>query len=311
MSRAIKMIKSQLKNFQLNDSDELKNCSVSPLEDNLFKWNATIIGPPNSPYDGGLFALEIEFPESYPFNPPKIKFKTKVYHCNIDNKTGEISLHILNKGWSPSIPISKVVSSIYSLLQDPNPNNPLIPDIGKLYQVSTKEYNKIACEWSIKYANANTRNQYLNFYTFNIIHKCLLNIFGTMASLIEPVIIEMEGTLIDELPRNVEKKRQMERLQKSENDKIVIKQEKEKMERGKPKHYIHVRTITGKTLTIYCWIEDTIFDIKNNIKQIENIDIDSQTLLYAGKQLQNDKTLQTYNIGYRSTITLVLRFRGA
>ena len=100
------------------------NCSAGLVNNNLFTWEATIIGPCNTVYSGGIFRLIISFPNNYPFKPPKVKFKTRMYHPNIDN-FGSICLDILKKNWSPVLNIVKLLLSICSLLTDPNPDDPL------------------------------------------------------------------------------------------------------------------------------------------------------------------------------------------
>ena len=90
----------------------LPNCSAYLLNDNdLFTWEAKIIGPENSPYHNGVFKLRIEFPQDYPFKPPKIVFLTKIYHCNI-NSSGGICLDILKDMWSPALTVNKILLSI-------------------------------------------------------------------------------------------------------------------------------------------------------------------------------------------------------
>ena len=72
----------------------------------VFYWQATIMGPPDSPYQGGVFFLTIHFPTDYPFKPPKVAFSTRIYHPNI-NSNGSICLDILRSQWSPALTISK------------------------------------------------------------------------------------------------------------------------------------------------------------------------------------------------------------
>ena len=127
------------------------NCSAGPEGDNLYEWRATIMGPSESPYQGGVFFLSVSFPENYPFKPPKIKFLTKVYHPNV-NANGNICLDILKENWSPALTISKVLLSVCSLLTDPNPDDPLVPEIANIYKRDRKIYVKTAREWTQKYA---------------------------------------------------------------------------------------------------------------------------------------------------------------
>ena len=93
--------------------DPPPNCSAGKVGDDLFYWQATIVGPDDSPYSGGVFFLDIHFPVDYPFKPPKVSFTTKVYHMNISS-TGGICLDILKDKWSPAITINKV-NLIYRL----------------------------------------------------------------------------------------------------------------------------------------------------------------------------------------------------
>jgi ubiquitin-protein ligase len=113
------------------------------ISDDIFSWKATIMGPPGSPYEGGVFFLKINFPQEYPFKPPKVKFETKVYHCNV-NATGEICMDILKDNWSPALTISKVLLSISSLRTEPNPAEPLMAEIAALYQSNRAEHDKVS-----------------------------------------------------------------------------------------------------------------------------------------------------------------------
>lgn len=131
--------------------DPPANCSAGPVGDDLFHWQATIMGPEDSPYSGGVFFLDIHFPADYPFKPPKVSFTTRIYHCNI-NSNGGICLDILKEQWSPALTISKVLLSICSLLTDANPDDPLVPDIAQLYKNNRTQHDATAREWTAKYA---------------------------------------------------------------------------------------------------------------------------------------------------------------
>lgn len=122
-----------------------------PVEEDMFHWQATIMGPPDSPYAGGVFLVTIHFPPDYPFKPPKVAFRTKVFHPNI-NSSGSICLDILKEQWSPALTISKVLLSICSLLTDPNPDDPLVPEIAHMYKTDRTKYESTARSWTQKYA---------------------------------------------------------------------------------------------------------------------------------------------------------------
>ena len=131
--------------------DPPANCSAGLLDDDLYHWQATLMGPSESPYQGGVFFLNISFPMDYPFKPPKVVFQTKIYHPNI-NSNGIICLDILKEQWSPALTVSKVLLSISSLLCDPNPDDPLVPEIANLYKTNIKQFNESARNWTKKFA---------------------------------------------------------------------------------------------------------------------------------------------------------------
>ena len=147
---ALKRIQRELKDML---KTPVENVSAGPTnEKDVFTWKATIIGPNDSPYQGGVFNLDIKFPSDYPFKPPKISFSTKIYHPNI-NSSGSICLDILGNHWSPVLTISKVLLSICSLFTDPNPDDPLAGDVARVYKKNKDEFNKTARQWTIDYAS--------------------------------------------------------------------------------------------------------------------------------------------------------------
>jgi len=145
---ALKRIQRELQEL---GRDPPANCSAGPVGEDLFHWQATIMGPDDSPYSGGVFFLDIHFPADYPFKPPKVSFTTRIYHCNI-NSNGGICLDILKDQWSPALTISKVLLSICSLLTDANPEDPLVPEIAQMLKNNQTQHDATAREWTSKYA---------------------------------------------------------------------------------------------------------------------------------------------------------------
>jgi ubiquitin-conjugating enzyme E2 D len=146
---SIKRLQKELLDLQ---KDPPANCSAGPIADNIHTWKAIIFGPPDSPYAGGSFSLDIYFTPEYPFKAPKCRFITKIYHPNI-SPDGYICLDILKEQWSPALTVSKILLSICSLLDDPNPNDPLVPEIAREYKENKEKYIRKATEWTQKYAN--------------------------------------------------------------------------------------------------------------------------------------------------------------
>jgi ubiquitin-conjugating enzyme E2 D/E len=145
---ALKRIQRELQEL---GRDPPANCSAGPVGEDLFHWQATIMGPDESPYSGGVFFLDIHFPNDYPFKPPKVTFLTRIYHCNI-NGNGGICLDILKDQWSPALTISKVLLSVCSLLTDPNPGDPLVPEIANILKTNLQQHDATARDWTAKYA---------------------------------------------------------------------------------------------------------------------------------------------------------------
>jgi ubiquitin-conjugating enzyme E2 D/E len=132
--------------------DAPENCSAGPRGENIYLWDAVIMGPTETPFSGGVFNLEIYFPTEYPFKPPKFVFTTRIYHPNISTQ-GAICLDILKDQWSPALTVSKVLLSICSLLSDPNPKDPLMPEIADEYIRDKAQYETNARMWTSKYAH--------------------------------------------------------------------------------------------------------------------------------------------------------------
>ncbi|XP_065864831.1 ubiquitin-conjugating enzyme E2 4-like [Euphorbia lathyris] len=127
------------------------HCSYGATQnDDTFRWQGIIMGPSASPYEGGVFFLSIQFPLHYPYEPPKIKFLTKVFHPNI-GEDGNVHIDILGKAWSPALGIEKLLLSICSILSDPVEKYHR-RGLWNLYKLDRKAYILKAREWTLKYA---------------------------------------------------------------------------------------------------------------------------------------------------------------
>ncbi|KAF1458273.1 Ubiquitin-conjugating enzyme E2 B, partial [Spheniscus demersus] len=123
--------------------------SGAPSENNIMQWNAVIFGcsfVASYPMVfmfvwTGTFKLVIEFSEEYPNKPPTVRFLSKMFHPNV-YADGSICLDILQNRWSPTYDVSSILTSIQSLLDEPNPNSPANSQAAQLYQENKREYEK-------------------------------------------------------------------------------------------------------------------------------------------------------------------------
>lgn len=129
------------------------NCSASPKGNNIYEWEAFIMGPEHTPYAGGMFFLDIKFPVDYPHHPPVIKFRTKIYHCNI-NECGDIRLDILQHKWKPAWTIEKVLMCLALILEDPKPDSPLNGDAAEKYKNDREAHDEEVRAWTQRYSAA-------------------------------------------------------------------------------------------------------------------------------------------------------------
>ncbi|KAE8442244.1 hypothetical protein EG329_003715 [Mollisiaceae sp. DMI_Dod_QoI] len=123
-------------------------------ESNVHNWNIIMDGPADSPYAGGKFQLLLVLPPEYPFKPPKINFKTRIYHPNITfDEHGSMCIGILKSdAWKPSSRIPQVLTAIQQLLLEPVPDDALEQSTAQKFKEDRKAFDKEAREMTKKYA---------------------------------------------------------------------------------------------------------------------------------------------------------------
>uniref|UniRef100_A0A673J0K6 E2 ubiquitin-conjugating enzyme n=2 Tax=Sinocyclocheilus TaxID=75365 RepID=A0A673J0K6_9TELE len=130
-----------MRDFKRLQEDPPAGVSGAPSENNIMVWNAVIFGPEGTPFEDGTFKLTVEFTEEYPNKPPTVRFISKMFHPNV-YADGSICLDILQNRWSPTYDVSSILTSIQSLLDEPNPNSPANSQAAQLYQENKREYEK-------------------------------------------------------------------------------------------------------------------------------------------------------------------------
>eukprot|EP00300_Choanocystis_sp_HF-7_P033817 c46248_g1_i1.p2 GENE.c46248_g1_i1~~c46248_g1_i1.p2 ORF type:complete len:163 (+),score=31.13 c46248_g1_i1:27-491(+) len=152
MTDASGLPKRIVKETQKLLSEPPPGVSATPHAENLRYFEVLIQGPELSAYEGGMFKLELFLPDSYPMSPPKVRFITRIYHCNVD-KLGRICLDILKDRWSPALQIRTVLLSIQALLSAPNPDDPLANDVAEHWKTNEEAAIKTAKDWTRRFAS--------------------------------------------------------------------------------------------------------------------------------------------------------------
>ena len=152
----MKYLKKEYDGLQ-NDPILSLGCTVGLKNKDLFHWVISLIGPSDTPYAGGMFFLTADFPDNYPNSRPEVKFTNKIYHLNVSSN-GHVCISTLND-WDNNIRNKKanpamvdVISSIFALFYDQNPNSPYDHDRAREYEKNRPEFDRKAREWTKKYA---------------------------------------------------------------------------------------------------------------------------------------------------------------
>ncbi|XP_044873871.1 ubiquitin-conjugating enzyme E2 K isoform X2 [Mauremys mutica] len=127
---------------------------VDLVDENFTELRGEIAGPPDTPYEGGRYQLEIKIPETYPFNPPKVRFITKIWHPNISSVTGAICLDILKDQWAAAMTLRTVLLSLQALLAAAEPDDPQDAVVANQYKQNPEMFKQTARLWAHVYAGA-------------------------------------------------------------------------------------------------------------------------------------------------------------
>jgi len=122
-------------------NDPPAGCSIIQMGEDLFRWQVEVQGPPDSPFEGGIYTLRVTFPETYPFKAPRVQFATEIFHPNI-NRSGDICLDTLSTQWVPSLSMAQVMLSITLLLSNPNPSDPINMEAAMMLREHPEAYTR-------------------------------------------------------------------------------------------------------------------------------------------------------------------------
>ena len=149
------------KEFQLcqQDNDLIQiGCNFGLENNNIFTWRVTMVGPVNTPYDGGLFTVIITFPFDYPSHGPEFQFKNKMYHLNVNNE-GHICLTSINE-WRVTgkvkenfYTVKQALFDIFCLFYNQGVDSAYDTKMAEKYKLDPEQFNLEAKQWTQKYAS--------------------------------------------------------------------------------------------------------------------------------------------------------------
>lgn len=164
---ATQRIQRELNEVAKFDEAQKKAISIETVNGSLLDLVGKITGPPDTPYEGGIFNLEIKIPQNYPFNPPKMRFTTKIWHPNISSVTGAICLDILQDQWAAALTIRTVLLSLQALLAAAEPDDPQDAVVAKQYKENHELFVQTAKHWTSVYARPDNEKEKWSNHDFD------------------------------------------------------------------------------------------------------------------------------------------------
>ena len=145
------------------DNDLIQiGCNFGLENNNIFKWRITMVGPRNTPYEGGLFTIIALFPPDYPNHGPEFKFLNKIYHLNVDfkNNLGHICINSINE-WmitgkvrnKPCYTVKQALLDIFCLFYNQGVEGAYDEGMAKQYTERPAEFNDEAKKWTRDFAS--------------------------------------------------------------------------------------------------------------------------------------------------------------
>jgi ubiquitin-conjugating enzyme E2 H len=122
-------------------------------DDDVSNFHIRFAGPPGTPYDTGIWSVHVKLPDEYPYRPPYIRFRNKIFHPNIEESSGIVCLDVINQTWTPLYDLSNVFDTFLpQLLTHPNAMDPLNTTAAMVYRQNPEEFEKVVKQYIREYA---------------------------------------------------------------------------------------------------------------------------------------------------------------
>ncbi|KAK7207925.1 ubiquitin-conjugating enzyme/RWD-like protein [Myxozyma melibiosi] len=149
-AQAMRRISKEMTDISNVGSSSFK---AGPKSDSdLLNWEVEVHGPAGTPYEGGVFKLDLILPPAYPFSPPTMTFTTKVYHPNVLHD-GTVCIPLLKtEQWKPACKLITIIDLVIALLSQPNIDDAVEGDVAEVWKNDRPKFDRTAREWTKKYA---------------------------------------------------------------------------------------------------------------------------------------------------------------
>eukprot|EP00124_Ichthyophonus_hoferi_P003657 Ihof_evm6s331 gene=Ihof_evmTU6s331 len=145
-------VRKEFAQCRVDETLHASGTQIEMVDNSLVHLKGMFVGPPDTPYEGGIFRVKIEIPDMYPFVPPKVHFETRIWHPNVSSQTGAICLDILKDQWAAAMTLKSVLMSIQVLLAHPEPDDPQDAVVASQYKKDKEGFNRQAADWTRLYA---------------------------------------------------------------------------------------------------------------------------------------------------------------
>eukprot|EP01083_Nonionella_stella_P150947 481662_1 len=289
---AKQLLTQELKDHRLLSPD---NYHFEPITgNNLFEMTGFIIGK-DPPYANGKYAVSIKIPPNYPFDEPKIKLLTKIYHPNINQ--GQFDLDTIHQ----HITIGERLIGIIKLLKEPvfEIGAMRVRDIANEYENNRSQFMIKAARWNYHWASGDLMDSDDVIEAKSCTQRSVedlkkaYDMINALRPVYAPIIVSYYGGIKDCISDC------------TNYDEYMLKEYKTST---RPQNMIvFVKTLAGKTITVNMNRNDCIYLLKFRVQDVDGRPPAQQRLIFKGKKLENQRQLKDYNIQNESTVHIVFR----